>query len=271
MRVRRWVQAVLLLFLGLYSLDNLLSGRINFYINSSFTWLAAFGAGLFLLLGILSVINALNETHGTNEHIHEHDHEHHDHEHDHTHEHNHEDAHAGHNHTAVASWPVLGIVAIPLALGILVPAKPLGATAIGTAGVTTSINASASGKTTQLAINPTDRNVLDWVRAFSGSKNVDEFAGQPADVIGFVYRDIRFKDTPQNFMLARFVLSCCVADASAIGVFVEAPNADKYQQDGWLHIKGKFQVKEFDGQRVAVLIPDSVEQIDQPDHPYLYP
>jgi uncharacterized repeat protein (TIGR03943 family) len=119
-------------------------------------------------------------------------------------------------------------------------------------------------------VAPTDRNVLDWVRAFNNSANVDEFSGQPADLIGFVYRDIRFKD-PAQFMIARFAISCCVADASAIGVITQWPGAAKLAQDNWVHVKGKFAVQTFDGQRTPVLVADTVDPTSQPEHPYLYP
>ena len=156
-------------------------------------------------------------------------------------------------------------------MGILIPAKPLGASAIGTNGVSTSFSAiQGSGNQTQLATNPADRNVLDWVRAFNGSNNVQEFSGQQADLIGFVYRDVRFKD-PTQFMTARFTISCCVADASAIGVIVQWPDASKLSQDGWIHVKGKFQVQKFDDQQTPILVAEMVENTSQPEHPYLYP
>jgi putative membrane protein len=99
---------------------------------------------------------------------------------------------------------------------------------------------------------------------------VDEFGGQQADVIGFVYSDIRFKDQPR-FMVARFTISCCVADASAIGVIVESTDAAKLAPDSWIHVTGKFKVEDLDGQKTPVLIADKIDATKQPDQPYLYP
>jgi putative membrane protein len=278
MRTRQWVQSVLLLSLGLYFLDNMLTGRIFYYINERFGWLSWIATGIFLAMGVVGIADLLRERrakpHDDHDHAahepHEHDeHDHHDHaEHDHLHDH---DPHAGHQHGAAPSWPILALVGLPLILGLVVPAKPLGASAVGSSGVSTSFSAvQGSGSTTQLNVAPTDRNVLDWVRAFNGTSNVQEFNAQQADLVGFVYRDVRFKDDA-HFMAARFTISCCVADATAIGVIVQAPNAAKLDQDSWVHVKGKFQVQDFDGQQTPILVAETVEPTNQPEHPYLYP
>ena len=259
---RKWIQSLLLFVMGLYFLDNMLSGRISNYVNSDrFGWLSWMATAIFLVLGLGGIYNLLKERRAEADHDHEHD------DHDHDHEHIHE----GHDHGAAPSWPILALIAVPLVVGLAVPAKPLGAAAIGTSGVSTSFSAvQGSGGSTQLTVAPTDRNALDWVKAFNNSDNVDEFSGQQADLIGFVYRDIRFKDKPQ-FMVARFTISCCVADASAIGVIVQSNDAAKFTPDSWIHVKGKFTVQTIDGQKTPVLVADSIDPTNQPDHPYLYP
>jgi hypothetical protein len=44
------------------------------------------------------------------------------------------------------------------------------------------------------------------------------FIGQEARLIGFVYRDDRFNG--DEFMISRFVISCCAADAAPLGLVV---------------------------------------------------
>jgi uncharacterized repeat protein (TIGR03943 family) len=276
-RTRKWLRAVLLLFLGLYLFDTMLTGRISYYINERFNLFSWAAVAILLTMGIISVVELLREpqsgtersTEGSPEEHYDHEHTH-DHAHGHDHEHGHDHGH-DHQHGTAPSWLVLGILALPLVLGVFIPAKPLGASAVGSSGVSTSFSGLQSGGgSIQFAVSPQDRNVLDWVRAFNSTANVDEFNGQQGDLIGFVYRDIRFKESGQ-FMLARFTVSCCVADASAIGVIVQAKDAEKIAQDSWVHVKGKFQVQTFDGQRTPILIADSVEVTGQPAHPYLYP
>jgi putative membrane protein len=252
-RARHWTQSLILLMLGLYFLDNMLSGRIYFYINERFGWLSWVATAILLTLGVMGITDLIRSR-GTQAHD---DYDHHE--------------HAGHTHDSAPSWRILSIVAVPLALGLLVPARPLGAAAVGSSGVSTSFaSLQGVGNATQLSIAPTNRNVLDWIRAFNGAKGPNEFNGQAADVVGFVYRDIRFKDQPY-FMVARFTISCCVADASAIGITVKWPDAAKLSQDGWIRVTGKFSAETFDGEKMPILVAEKVEPTAQPDHPYLYP
>jgi len=270
MRTRRWVQAGLLLTLGLYFLDNMVTGKISFYVNERFIWLSWFGTGLMLIMGVISVVDLLREpvASAAVETAPAAAHEGHDHEHEaHDHEHIHDDE-ADHHHHHAPSWPILGVIAVPLILGLIVPAKPLGAAALSTNGLTTSFSGSSSA--TELTVAPQDRNVLDWVRDFASADDLKQFAGQQADVIGFVYRDTRL-DPKIQMMVARFAISCCVADASAIGLIVQTKNADTYVQDGWVHVKGSFQVQDLNGEKAPILVADTIENTTQPAHPYLYP
>lgn len=148
-------------------------------------------------------------------------------------------------------------------MGLIIPSKPLGAAAVKTSGLSTQFS-SQGQQTSQFNVSPADRNVLDWVRAFNSSSGMNEFTGQPADLIGFVYRDIRFDGKPQ-FMIARFAISCCVADASALGVIVQTADAAKLTQDSWVHVKGKFVVQSVDQHDTPVLIAESVsKQLNPP-------
>ncbi|MHB8625479.1 MAG: TIGR03943 family putative permease subunit [Aggregatilineales bacterium] len=272
-RVRQWLQAFVLVGLGLYFLDNMLTGRVALYVNDAqFGWVPWLGTALFLAIGAVQVIDLIRPYLAkTDPHDHDHDHTH-----DHAedcddcdHDHAHQD-HEGHDHSQAPSWLKLVIIGIPLAIGIFVPAKPLSSAAVQTGGISTGLSSVGSGTSASFDVAPTDRTVLDWVREFGTASDVNQFAGQAADVTGFVYRDIRFDGKPQ-FMVARFVIACCVADASAIGVTVQADHADQWQQDAWVHVTGKFAIQSVNGTPTPVLIADAVRPVTQPDHPYLYP
>ena len=246
-----WLKTLVLLGLGLYFTWNIVSGNLTNYINTRFVWLSYLAAGLFLLLALSSAWSLLRER----RHDHDHDHPHHDHHHDHDHDHDR------------MPWTMLAVVALPLVLGTLVPSRPLGASAVD--GSLTLTAANTTTTSTAFTINPLDRNVLDWLRIFNGVGDYEEVAGEPADVIGFVYREPNFGE--QRFMVARFTISCCVADASAIGVPVAWADTDAIQPDTWVRVQGTFAVDDFRSDRVPVLQATSVETVDQPEHPYLYP
>lgn len=254
MRTRRWFQAALMLLLGLYLLETLLTGEIAFYINERFNWLAGLAGFTLIALGTLNVIALLSEpaedeadSQGAPDLL---------------------PAARGVAHGGTARWYVLALLSLPLILGVFLPAQPLGAAAINNSGIAFSLN--VSGGDQAFSIAPTQRNVLDWVRAFSSSTNIDEFGGLPADLIGFVYRDVRF-DEAVEFMLTRFTVSCCVADAVAIGVIVRSDQAGGLAADSWVRVQGKFEVRDFLGQRMPILIAESIESVPMPERPYLFP
>jgi putative membrane protein len=242
-----WLRAALLFGLGLYFVYNIVSGNLANYVNMRFAWLSYVAAAIFLLLG-LSHAYALLPT-GKRKRK------------------NDEPAHHDHNHAQI-SWTALGVVAIPLVLGTLIPSRPLGAAAVD-GDLTLNSAAAQNVATTTLTIAPLNRNVLDWLRVFNASTDYSEIEGQPADVIGFIYREPTFAD--DQFMLARFTISCCVADASAIGMPVAWADTTSLPADSWVRVKGTLEVGQFRGDDVPILKADSVEPIPQPEHPYLYP
>ncbi len=240
--IQLWIKTALLIGLGIYFVYNIASGNLANYINARFAWLSYVAAALFLLIGLFSAIHLLRD-HGHDEH-----------------DHGHED----HHHEQI-SWRSLLIIAVPLLLGTLIPSQPLGAQAISGSISTSSVSLS---DTQTFNVAPEQRNVLDWVRAFN-QNDASSFDGQPADVIGFVYVEPSFGEN--QFMVARFAISCCVADATAIGVPVMWDQAPALKQGEWLEVKGTFSVAAFQGDQIPVLQATSVEQVEQPEHPYLYP
>lgn len=253
-RLYRSLQSLLLVLLGLFLLDKIIDGSAFWYINARFLPLTLFGAvGLILLArvgldglrksetppGLTVSRTALTSS----------------------------DAHAGHAHGSALTLLAL---AVPLLLGVLVPARPLGASAIDHKGfsVVAPQQAASSHEPLQTEISPADRTVLDWIRAFNQAPDATVYQDQPADLVGFVYHDPRLP--PGQFLLARFTLTCCVADASAIGVIVEWAEADALPTNAWLRVRGPVSSGELEGHRIPLIQAESLESIAVPTQPYLY-
>jgi uncharacterized repeat protein (TIGR03943 family) len=253
-RVQGWVQTGIMFLLALYLIDlSLPGGNLPNYINIvNFAWLTWVGAFILLAVAALNTYELLRQA----EHDHAH-HHHHDHEHDH--------GQAG----SWASWAFLAVAAIPLVIGLGIPSESLGADAVG--DLDTDIRAIGFGGSGSFAeIAPENRNLLDWVRAFSVSSDLSEFVGQPVNLTGFVYKDARFAGTP-DFMLVRFTLNCCVADARPLGLIIEPGElAANFEQDTWLNIRGHIEIDVIDGVQTPVIIPESLEITPEPEQPYLY-
>ena len=212
------------------------------YIGARFGWLALLAAVVFIILGIAALRDPHNEA---EDHAHEHSHEH-----------------------PASRWP-LAILAVPLVLGVVIPARPLGAIEVANQGVTTGVSAPGADVRTSLTIVPAERNVLDWVRAIGAASDPAALDGQEVNVVGFVYRDVRYR--ADQIMVARFAVSCCVADARAMGLVVQIADAAQYKTGAWVQVKGVFQTGSLDSSPLPVVAAREIKPVEQPAQPYLYP
>lgn len=258
-RVKERLKALLLVLTAIFLAEKFVSGKLYYYIGPRFGWLTLVAVGL--LIALASAYNAVGRREsGTFDHD-DHDHD------EHTHHHHHD--HHGHDHQDAAPDWVLFVVAVPLILGMIIPARPLGATAIGSRGVSTEVALASDAGESRLTVVPSERNILDWVRAMSENPSADAFTGQQADIVGFVYRDIRFSD--EQFMVGRFTLTCCVADAVAIGIIVQGEDTAELTTDTWVRVRGTFAEGALDGDPMPILYADEIQVVEAPEQPYLYP
>jgi putative membrane protein len=257
-RLETPLKALLLIGLGLFLYSRFASGLLGYYINQrfvGFTLLAVVGlvvVGLSYRIG-----NKRNDPVENDLHNHTHDHDH---------------NHAGHHHGL--TWGGVALVLLPIVLGIVVPPRPLGASALANreinAGMTQSSLPGVIGGAGQKS--STEMNILDWWKAFRASPAINQdpkIVGQEAKVIGFVYQDERYG--PDHFMLVRYTVSCCVADASALGLVVASPAAATLEPDQWVEVTGVFAPGELENWQMPVLQASAITPIEIPQQPYLYP
>lgn len=245
---KEWLKTFVLLGLGLYMAVLIITGSINNYMNQRFQWLVALAAVLFLLLGMWSLYRLWclkPQQHVLDDNL--------------------NISHEGHDHTRL-SWGTLFVAMIPLAFAVLLPSRPLGAEAI-TGGL--SLNTVGVADASSASRAPIDRNILDWLREFNRVGIPATFNGAEADLTGFIYREPFMAE--DQFMVARFTVSCCVADAFAIGIPVQAADASQYPTGEWVRVRGTFTAGRFGEDQMPILRPTSIEKTTIPASPYLYP
>lgn len=268
-RLYRALQSLVLVLLGLYLFNKLIDGSLFWYINVRFLPLTVVGAvGLMWLARTLLMelrTGADTQRAGTGEST---GHQRHDPE-RHAALGSQTDGSVAHLHP-LRSPAALLILSIPFVLGVLVPARPLGASAVANKGISAvaPLRPASADTPLQLELAPTERNVLHWLRAFNQAADPNQYAGQPAELIGFVYHDPRLP--AGQFLLGRFTLTCCVADAAAIGVIVEWPQAAGLPTNAWVRVTGTVQVGQLDGARIPLVKADALEAVPEPAQPYLY-
>ncbi len=98
---------------------------------------------------------------------------------------------------------------------------------------------------------------------------LDTFVGRELQISGFIFREDNLSD--QQFVIARFAMQCCAADAMPFGVLVESDHANSYAKDEWVRIRGTLTKTEFNGYEIMLIEADSIERITEPASPYVYP
>jgi uncharacterized repeat protein (TIGR03943 family) len=251
-RIQALVKALLLIGTGFFLYGRIANGTLYYYINERFA-----GFTLLGVIGLIAVGLAYHFGRRLAEVEHDHDHEH---------------GYGAPRHSHGLSWGGALLVALPIVLGLAVPPRPLGVSALDNREVTMSLERSALPAAVQAAEAKAEdeRNILDWWRTFQATTDYSGLTGQEAEIVGFVYRNPE-RYGEGHFLATRFVVSCCVADAAVVGLVVRWPETAALQDDQWVEVSGAFEPSQLEGWKAPVLVADSVTHVETPNQPYLYP
>lgn len=262
-RLQNTLKALLLIGLGLFLYSRLMNGTLFYYINERFM-----GFTILAVVGLLVV--GLSYRYSNPQAAQSPDHDAHAHPHDHSHD------HAGHGHSHGLTWSGAFLVALPVMLGLLTPPQPLGVAALSNRDMNLQLSSSnqrvagANAIVRQREKAASDKNILDWWRDFRSLPDANTaLAGQPVKAIGFVYKDAQYG--PHTFMLIRFTVSCCVADASVVGLLVQSPASASLADDTWVEVTGTFVSSELANWQMPIVNAQQITRVEIPNQPYLYP
>jgi uncharacterized repeat protein (TIGR03943 family) len=137
-------------------------------------------------------------------------------------------------------------------------------------GVTeTSLLTRSQPQSFRSASDPKERSLIEWVRTLNVYPEPDAYTGQPVKVRGFV---VHPPDLPSEyFLISRFVITCCAADAYPVGLPVKLKEDRKtYPIDTWLEIEGQMITQTLKGKRQLTIEASSLKKIPEPANPYYY-
>ena len=116
-------------------------------------------------------------------------------------------------------------------------------------------------------INIGDTDFMAWVQELYD--NTSKYEGRKIEITGFTYKDKGFRSN--EFVAARFMMSCCTADAQVVGLMCHYSGASELSNDTWLKINGYVKKEKYDGQLVPVIEVESVVKVNKPKVEYVYP
>jgi putative membrane protein len=165
------------------------------------------------------------------------------------------------------SWNFL---VLTLVAGVfLVPIKSLSLESFALRNSKSSINFTEEEKNkTKLKfsknIDSTTFKFFDWINAKSLNEN-GVFKNKQFKGSGFITAG----QSPNTFELSRFVISCCVVDATPVSLTVEYDYSKQFKLNNWVEIEGVFEIKPVDGKNQPVIVPTNINKISEPDSVYL--
>ena len=161
------------------------------------------------------------------------------------------------------AW-VMGLMVVPVVLVMALPPATLGSFSAGrrtgftSAGFATPVGDIGTGTLTLI-------DVAAAQTSKEGQQALAKRAGEQVDFVGFV---MRYADTPADeFMLTRYIITCCVADATISQVRVVNVPPGQFEANDWVEVKGTIYPL---GREVIVNASDT-QKIPRPEKPYLTP
>jgi len=112
-----------------------------------------------------------------------------------------------------------------------------------------------------------EQNFLNWLYILY--RDAEEYRGTEIEITGFVFRDEEFEQN--QFVLARFIMVCCIADMQLAGLMCRYEGAQELQTDEWVRILGHIEEETFLGEKIPVIIPEEIIPAEKPEIPYIYP
>jgi len=97
-----------------------------------------------------------------------------------------------------------------------------------------------------------------------------DFENEPVEVIGQFLPARMNNPGGDRFNLIRLFIMCCAADGRPIAVTVKAPPGLDFPDMQWVKVKGTATFPIEGGRRVALVVADSVEEVDPPAETFLY-
>ncbi len=161
-----------------------------------------------------------------------------------------------------AAW--FALIVMPVVLIVALPPVSLGSfaasrrSAVGGSGFAGSVEGISTGDVTLV-------DVAGALRSGKGMKALAGRAGDEATFVGFVARD---EGMPADeFVLTRFLISCCVADALSVQVRVVGAPPGAFKPDDWVKVTGNV----YPLGREVLVDASTAERVERPKHPYLNP
>ncbi len=164
------------------------------------------------------------------------------------------------------SWRAMVFLGVVL-IGLVVPARPLSASSaqsssLGSLALASHVSGGSGGDL-----------FGQWVSALAGHPDASWWAGKHVALVGFVTRGSGLPG--HSFILGRYLVTCCVVDATMFGFPVQLPASQPLPSQGaWIQVNGVFGRNYWtdpSGEQYPIIQHARIGPARVPSSPYLSP
>ncbi|MFD1178998.1 TIGR03943 family putative permease subunit [Paenibacillus puldeungensis] len=185
-----------------------------------------------------------------------------------------------------------GLFLLPLGLGMLLPNQAMGSAAAAQKGMSLTSPILAAERIEQFFQAPDPYNVeftelakrlypekVIEVRPEIFSETIgaielfkEKFRGKSVKLSGFVYQEPKVVGGHNEFILGRFLVLCCTADAAPFGVVITSMQPlEGIGKDSWIEVEGTIEPQTRQGKEIITIAASHIREIPHPKTPYVYP
>ena len=100
--------------------------------------------------------------------------------------------------------------------------------------------------------------------------NPHDLEGVEVNVLGFLYQPSWYDLNLEQFILGRYLITCCAADALINGFLIIMPVGYTANEFDWVQIRGTVIFSIYQGEEVGAVLVNGYEVVDTPLDPYLF-
>jgi uncharacterized repeat protein (TIGR03943 family) len=158
----------------------------------------------------------------------------------------------------------VALIVLPVVVVLVLPPTALGSYAASRRSASAGGFVAASGEEiSQGPLELVDVAASSWSR--DAMRALVRRAGSQVDFVGFVTRPSGLPE--DEFVLTRFIISCCVADALSVQVRVVGVEPGAFAEDQWVRVRGTF----YPVGGEMLVDASEVRAVPRPSSPYLNP
>ncbi|MEP7104057.1 MAG: TIGR03943 family protein [Candidatus Dojkabacteria bacterium] len=162
------------------------------------------------------------------------------------------------------------LVIVIISLGLVLPSQALSSNIADQRADNLNTVSVTSGQdiTKNFSTGTKNYGIGDWIASLNFNPDPNFYKGKEVEVVGFIFTP-KIIDADTEFLIGRFVIRCCAADATPVGLKVKFKWNDKFKAGDWVKVTGIFEVSENNGNEDLYINPVNVEPTNIPNKPYI--